>query len=48
MMLKLLKQLWPAEQLAAAFETLGLSAQIRAEKVSLQQFILLTKILAPK
>jgi 16S rRNA (adenine1518-N6/adenine1519-N6)-dimethyltransferase len=46
MMLKLLKQDWPADKLAAVFERLGLSPQIRAEKVSLEQFAELTKILA--
>jgi len=46
MMFKLLKQNWPAEKLAAAFETLKLSPQIRAEKVSLQEFAALTAILA--
>ena len=34
MMLKLLKQDWPAEKLAAIFEQLEISPQIRAEKVS--------------
>jgi 16S rRNA (adenine1518-N6/adenine1519-N6)-dimethyltransferase len=46
MMLKLLKHDWPADKLTAAFERLGLSPQIRAEKVSLEQFAELTKILA--
>ncbi len=46
MMMKLLKQDWPADKLGAAFEQLGLSPQIRAEKVSLEQFVQLTKILA--
>lgn len=45
MMLKLLRAAWPAERLAAAFVTLGLSPQIRAEKVSLQQFAELARIL---
>ena len=45
MMLKLLKASWPLEKLQAAFATLGLSPQIRAEKVSLLQFVELTKIL---
>lgn len=45
MMLKLLKQEWDAEKLAAAFEKLGLSPQIRAEKVSLEQFVDLTTLL---
>lgn len=46
MMLKLLKQNWPAEQLAAVFEKNGLSPQIRAEKVTLEQFVSLTRDLA--
>jgi 16S rRNA (adenine1518-N6/adenine1519-N6)-dimethyltransferase len=43
MMMKLLKQEWDAEKLAAAFEETGLSLQIRAEKVSLGQFVALAK-----
>lgn len=46
MMLKLLKQEWPAEKLAAAFAHLGLDEKIRAEKVSLEQFVELTRMLA--
>jgi 16S rRNA (adenine1518-N6/adenine1519-N6)-dimethyltransferase len=46
MMLKLLKQDWPAEQLAVAFDQIGLSAQIRAEAVSLEQFARLTECLS--
>jgi 16S rRNA (adenine1518-N6/adenine1519-N6)-dimethyltransferase len=46
MMLKLLKQNWPVEKLTAAFEQLQLSPQIRAEKVSLEQFVQLTKLLS--
>jgi 16S rRNA (adenine1518-N6/adenine1519-N6)-dimethyltransferase len=42
MMLKLLKQDWPAEKLARAFGELGISPQERAEKVSLEQFVVLT------
>ena len=45
MMLKLLKQDWPAEKLNAAFDQLKLSPQERAEKLSLEQFIQLTQIL---
>lgn len=45
MMLKLLKQDWPAEKLEAAFGQLNISQQIRAEKVSLEQFVELVKIL---
>jgi 16S rRNA (adenine1518-N6/adenine1519-N6)-dimethyltransferase len=43
MMLKLLKQDWPAQQLAREFERLQLSPQIRAEKVSLEQFTQLAR-----
>jgi 16S rRNA (adenine1518-N6/adenine1519-N6)-dimethyltransferase len=39
MMLKLLKQDWPAEKLGHAFEDLQLSSQVRAEAVSLEQFV---------
>ncbi len=46
MMLKLLKEDWPAAALGAAFAQLGLPAQIRAEAVSLQQFVQLTQILS--
>ena len=44
-MMKLLKHDWPAEAVAAVFETLGLDEQIRAEKVSLEQFVELTQLL---
>ena len=46
MMLKLLKQDWPKEKLEQAFEKLKISPQERAEKLSLEQFIELTQILA--
>jgi 16S rRNA (adenine1518-N6/adenine1519-N6)-dimethyltransferase len=46
MMLKLLKQDWPAEKLNAAFSRLNISPQERAEKLSLQQFVQLTTELA--
>jgi len=46
MMLKLLKQEWPKEKLEAAFAELNISPQERAEKLSLHQFVVLTKILA--
>lgn len=46
MMLKLLKQEWPKEKLEAAFTELNISPQERAEKLSLEQFVALTKILA--
>ncbi len=45
MMLKLLKQSWPADQLTAAFAKLGLDEKVRAEKVSLDQFVELTRLL---
>ncbi len=38
MMLKLLKEDWPEPRLAAEFERLKLSPQVRAEEVSLEQF----------
>ncbi|HXU18714.1 MAG TPA: 16S rRNA (adenine(1518)-N(6)/adenine(1519)-N(6))-dimethyltransferase RsmA [Terriglobales bacterium] len=43
MMLKLLKQQWPAEKLEAAFAALGIPPQARAESLSLEQFVELTK-----
>lgn len=43
MMLKLLKQDWPQPRLAQEFERLNLSPQIRAEKVSLEQFAQLAR-----
>lgn len=46
MMLKLLKAEWPEEQLHAAFATLGISPQERAEKVSLEVFTEFSKLLA--
>ncbi len=48
MMMKLLKQEWPADKVSAAFERAGLSPQIRAERVSLEQFVELTKLLTSK
>ena len=45
MMLKLLKSLWPAEVLDAAFAEVGISPTERAEKVSLERFVALTRIL---
>jgi 16S rRNA (adenine1518-N6/adenine1519-N6)-dimethyltransferase len=47
MMLKLLKTEWPLEHLQAAFVELGISPQERAEKLSLEQFVALTRKLAP-
>lgn len=46
MMLKLLKQDWPKEKLEAAFAELNISPLERAEKLSLEQFVALTRILA--
>jgi 16S rRNA (adenine1518-N6/adenine1519-N6)-dimethyltransferase len=46
MMLKLLKQQWPAEALERAFAGMGLSTTIRAEAVSLEHFVRLTATLA--
>ena len=46
MMFKLLKQEWPVDRLEKAFQELGLSPQIRAEKVSVEQFARLTQIVS--
>jgi 16S rRNA (adenine1518-N6/adenine1519-N6)-dimethyltransferase len=46
MMLKLLKQDWPAERLSQAWRALQLSPQVRAEAVSLKQFVKLTQELS--
>ena len=46
MMLKLLKQEWPKEKLEAVFTQLGISHFERAEKLTLQQFVDLTKLLS--
>lgn len=46
MMLKLLKQDWPKEKLETAFAELSISPQERAEKLSLEQFVALTKALS--
>jgi 16S rRNA (adenine1518-N6/adenine1519-N6)-dimethyltransferase len=43
MMLKLLKQDWAVDNLAAAFAELKISPQERAEKLSLEQFVALTE-----
>ena len=45
MMLKLLKSVWPAEVLDAAFAEVGISPTERAEKVSLEGFVALARIL---
>ena len=44
-MLKLLKEDWPEPCLAAAFERLRLSPEIRAEGVSLEQFVQMAQAL---
>ncbi len=46
MMLKLLKNDWPADRLEAAFAKLGISPQERAEKVGLEVFTEFCKLLA--
>lgn len=46
MMLKLLKQEWPPDRLAAAFQIVGLNPQVRAEAVTLDQFVRLTRELS--
>ena len=43
MMLKLLKSEWPIDRLRVLFNDLGVSAQARAETVSLEQFVQLTR-----
>ena len=43
MMLKLLREDWPAEKLERVFVELKISLQERAEKVSLEQFVALTE-----
>ena len=45
MMMKLLKQDWAADKLATAFAELKISPMERAEKLSLEQFVKLTKLL---
>jgi 16S rRNA (adenine1518-N6/adenine1519-N6)-dimethyltransferase len=45
MMMKLLKQDWPADKLTDAFAELKISPQERAEKLSLEQFVQLTEYL---
>ncbi|HEY2951281.1 MAG TPA: 16S rRNA (adenine(1518)-N(6)/adenine(1519)-N(6))-dimethyltransferase RsmA [Verrucomicrobiae bacterium] len=46
MMIKLLKEDWPAETLERTFAELRFSPAVRAERVSLQQFVELTRCLA--
>ena len=48
MMFKLLKQDWPVEKLQQAFAELNISLMERGEKLSLEQFVALTKILVPR
>jgi 16S rRNA (adenine1518-N6/adenine1519-N6)-dimethyltransferase len=45
MMFKLLKQDWPVEKLTAAFAELNISLMERGEKLSLAQFVELTRLL---
>jgi 16S rRNA (adenine1518-N6/adenine1519-N6)-dimethyltransferase len=45
MMAKLLKRDWPVDRLEAAFGQLNLSPTIRAEAVSLEQFVDLTRLM---
>ena len=45
MMLKLLKTEWPLEKLERAFAELKISPQERAEKLSLEQFVALTRLI---
>ena len=47
-LMKLLKHDWPTEAVIAIFRTLGLDEKIRGEKVSLEQFIEMTKYLNQK
>ncbi len=46
MMVKLLKQQWPVEKIAAALERMKIRPDERAEKLSLEQFVELTRLLA--
>ena len=46
MMPKLLKRQWPVERISSALTELGISPQARAQTVSLEQFVALTKRLA--
>jgi 16S rRNA (adenine1518-N6/adenine1519-N6)-dimethyltransferase len=45
MMMKLLKEDWPKDTLEITFQKMGISPSIRAEKVTLEQFIQLTRAL---
>jgi 16S rRNA (adenine1518-N6/adenine1519-N6)-dimethyltransferase len=46
MMAKLLKQQWPAEKITVSLEQLQLRPDVRGEKLSLAQFVALTRLLA--
>lgn len=46
MMMKLLRQDWPADRVAAAFSAVGISESARAEVVSLDQYVTLTRQLS--
>ena len=48
MMMKLLREDWPAQRLAEAFRAAEIPGQARAEEVSLEQFVMLTERLAEK
>jgi 16S rRNA A1518/A1519 N6-dimethyltransferase RsmA/KsgA/DIM1 with predicted DNA glycosylase/AP lyase activity len=48
MMFKLLKADWIAQELERAFALVELSLQTRAETVSLEQFVSLTRLLSPQ
>ena len=47
MMIKLLKEDWPQEQLTKVFSNLGFSPQTRAEAVGLDKFVQFTQALCP-
>jgi 16S rRNA (adenine1518-N6/adenine1519-N6)-dimethyltransferase len=48
MMAKLLKQDWKSERVLEAMDAVGLPPNVRAEKLSLEQFVALTRMLASK
>lgn len=45
MLVKLLKQNWPVEKITAALDQLQLRPDVRGEKLSLEQFVALTRLL---
>jgi 16S rRNA (adenine1518-N6/adenine1519-N6)-dimethyltransferase len=47
MMIKLLREDWPAERLNEAYRATHIPEQARAEQVSLEQFVVLTGVLNP-